>query len=70
MQFPIIEAERIKRELSREDFAKSLGVTVRTVQNWQNGKTEIPMSKMIQLTRIWNCSADYLLGIDTGQDAS
>ena len=64
---PNIEIECIRRKMSRADLADLLGVTYQTVKNWQSGRTEIPMSKLIQLSGIWNVSIDYLLGLETGQ---
>jgi len=60
----IIEAERIKHQQTRDDFAASLGVSRRTVQNWQNGTTEMPLSKLVALATRWGLSIDYLLGLD------
>ena len=40
MKFPNIEAERIKREVNKDQFSHALGVSRRTISNWQNGKTE------------------------------
>lgn len=65
MVLPIIEAERIKHQMSRDDFAKSIGVSRRTISNWQNGSTELPLSKLLMIAQMWNCSTDYLLGLDT-----
>lgn len=65
MKLPIVEAERIKHGLSRDEFARTLGVSRRTIQNWQSGATEIPLSKVLELTNMWGCSADYLLGLTT-----
>ena len=62
MTFPNIEAERIKRQISKDDFAASLGVKRRTVVNWQNGTTELPLSKLVQLADQWGLTTDYLLG--------
>lgn len=70
MVLPIIEAERIKHGWSREEMATCLGVTRRTIQNWQNGTTQIPLSKILMLTSIWGCSADYLLGLNSGRDSA
>lgn len=70
MVLPIIEAERIKRQMSRDDFAKALGVSRRTIINWQNGSTELPLSKLLSIARMWNCSTDYLLGRSAGQDSA
>lgn len=63
MNLPVIEAERILHKMSRNDLASHLGVSKRTLQNWQNGTTEIPLSKVVLLTKLWGKSADYLLGL-------
>ena len=64
MILPVIEAERIKHQQTRDDFAASLGVSRRTVQNWQNGTTEMPLSKLVALATRWGLSIDYLLGLN------
>lgn len=65
MKLPIIEAERIKHGIDKEEFSQALGVSKRTVSNWQNGRTEIPVSKLIAIASMLNCSTDYLLGLAT-----
>lgn len=65
MKFPNIEAERIKREINKDQFSHALGVTRRTISNWQNGKTEIPVSKLIIIANWFHVSTDYLLGLTT-----
>lgn len=70
MVLPIIEAERIKRQMSRADLANALGVSRRTISNWQNGSTELPLSKLLSMAQMWNCSTDYLLGLDTSQGSA
>lgn len=65
MVLPVIEAERIKHQMSREELAKTLGVSKRTISNWQGGVTELPLSKLLVLTKLWKCSADYLLGLES-----
>ena len=63
MKFPNIEAERTRHDLSKATkFAEVMGVARGTVVNWMNGKTEIPASKLLQMSEMWNCSVDYLLG--------
>ena len=37
MVLPITEAERIKRQMSRDDLANALSVSKRTISNWQSG---------------------------------
>ncbi len=64
MTLPIIEAERIRHQMSRDDLAQKLGVSKRTLSNWQSGVTELPLSKLMILSKLWNCSLDYLLGLE------
>ena len=63
MKLPNIEAERIKHRMSKVDLATTLGVSVRTVRNWQSGATEMPLSKLVTLSQLWGLSIDYLLGL-------
>lgn len=56
-----INAERARNGLSVAKLAEKLGIGVRTYYSWQkNGK--IPASKLIQMSKLFNCSVDYLLG--------
>ena len=63
MTLPNIEAECIKHRMDKQELTTMLGVTPRTVQNWQNGRVELPLSKLLLLTKMWGLSADYLLGL-------
>jgi DNA-binding transcriptional regulator YiaG len=58
---PNIEVERIRHGLSRTALAEMLGVSLRTVRNWQSGKTEVPLSKLMLMSRVWGVSIDYLI---------
>lgn len=62
MRYKNIEAERARNGMTKEKLATSLGVSVSTLKNWQNGKTEIPASKIIVMANLFNVSTDYLLG--------
>ena len=64
MKYPYIEAERIKRGISKESFAEALGVSKRTVWNWQNGSTELPVTKLLKICAVLDCRSDYLLGLE------
>lgn len=60
MFYPNIAAERAKRKMSVGDLAQALGVTRKTIWNWEhNGK--IPQEQVEKMTAMWNCTADYLL---------
>lgn len=59
-----IEAERVRHGDTKENLAQKLDVTTKTYLNWMRGKTEIPASILLQMKRMWNVSADYLLDTD------
>ena len=50
--------------LTQSDLAGLVNVKQNTISNWENGKTEIDYKSLKTLTKILNCSADYLLGYD------
>jgi len=60
MFFPNIAAERAKRRMSVDAMAAKLGVTRKTIYNWEtSGK--IPRSAVEKMSEIFNCPVDYLL---------
>lgn len=58
--YPNINAERCRRKLTIEEFARELGVTRKTVYNWMV-RGNIPQSKLEKMADMFNCSIDYLL---------
>lgn len=58
-----IETERLKKRLSSDELAKRLGVSRGTLSSWQKSGN-IPATKLIIMSQIFNCSVDYLLGLD------
>ena len=60
MVLPITEAERIKRQMSRDDLANALSVSKRTISNWQSGVTELPLSKLLAIAQMGNCTTDAI----------
>ena len=38
-------------------------VTEITVSEWEKGATPIPSTQLLNLTKLFRCSADYLLGL-------
>lgn len=64
MFYPNIAMERAKRKMTKEDLAEKLGVTRKTIYNWEK-KGDIPMQKLIKMADLFNCSTDYLLQTET-----
>lgn len=61
--FPNIDAERARLGWSRVDLANHLGISYSTLKNWLRGSTEIPASKITEMSKLFHCSTDYLLGL-------
>lgn len=68
--FPNIDAERARLGMSRVDLAKKLGVSYSTMKNWMKGSTDIPVSKIMEMSTLFQCTTDYLLGLDSGRDTA
>ena len=64
--FPNISAELGRHGMTITSLSEQLGVSRKTVSNWLNGKSEIPVSALIKMSQMFECTTDYLIGI--GQD--
>ena len=56
-----IEAERVRKQLTKEKIASELGVSVKTYYNWINEDVDIPSKKLLNMSRIFGTTMDYLL---------
>ncbi len=61
--YPNIAAERARRSMSLGDLAGSLGVSRKTLYNWE-GSGNIPAAALIKMSELFSCSIDYLLSQD------
>lgn len=68
-KYPNIFAECARRNLLQTDLACSLGVSTKTLNNWQAGRTEIPASALMKMALMWNVSTDYILGMEKPESA-
>lgn len=55
---------RQEKKLSQKELAEILRVHYRTLQNWENGESQIKPEKAKQLADYFNVSVGYLLGYD------
>lgn len=62
MKYPNIEVERARTGMTKVAVATEIGVSPDTMKNWQNGKNEIPASKIVAMANLFKVSTDYLLG--------
>ena len=59
---PNIEAERGRKQMSKEGLSRYLDITSRTYWNYLAGGP-IPSDKLIAMAQLFECSTDYLLGL-------
>lgn len=56
--------QRKKAGWSQEELAEQLGVTRQSVSKWEGAQSIPDMDKILQMSRIFNVSTDYLLKDD------
>lgn len=61
-----IEAERVKNQLTKEELAKKLNVSLKTYYNWINEDVDIPSKKLLLMSNFFGVSMEYLLGDASG----
>jgi transcriptional regulator with XRE-family HTH domain len=55
---------RAEKGLSARALGKIIGVSDVTVCRWENNKSDITGENLFKLSRFFNVSADYLLGLE------
>jgi transcriptional regulator with XRE-family HTH domain len=63
----IIASERALLGLNQDGLAKMIGVSQATVSSWELGKSEPGSESIKKMSRIFGCSADYLLGLSANR---
>lgn len=54
---------REDRDLKQRELAAKLGCSQRTYSDYENGKTRVPPDTLIEISRIYETSVDYLLDL-------
>ena len=67
--FKRIHDLRVDNDLKQKDIAHILNVNVNTYPHWESGMYEIPIDMVDRLTKIYNCSLDYLTGLSNVRDS-
>ena len=57
---------RIERGLRLKDVANQLNVTIRTISRYEDGTREPSVEFIIKFCKLYEVSADYLLGLVDG----
>lgn len=53
---------RTEKGLSQRSIAKILNISQGTYNNWENGKTEPSIAQLIEISKFFEISVDYLIG--------
>lgn len=54
---------REERHLSIEELASALDASKGQIVSWEELETDPPVRKLIQMSKYFNCTTDYLLGL-------
>jgi len=59
-----IKALRIEKGLTQKELAKLINKSTTGLASWEQGLSEPSVNDLIQLCKIFQVSADYLLGLE------
>ena len=54
---------REDHDLAQKEVAAYLGIDQRVYSNYETGKRQIPAHLLVMLSKLYNTSVDYLLGL-------
>jgi transcriptional regulator with XRE-family HTH domain len=54
---------RQRANMTQQYVALTLGIKPPSVSNWESGKTQPTMDNLIELSKLYNVTTDYLLGL-------
>lgn len=57
-----LKSIRLEKGLKQKEIAEILGITVRQYQNFELGKSNPTLDKIVKLAEYYNVSVDYLIG--------
>jgi len=57
-----LKEERIKHNLTQNQISKILNITQSHYASFENGRNVIPITRLIELSKLYKISIDYLMG--------
>ena len=60
----VLRNKRQEKSITQSDLAKSIGVSARSISNWESGRTTPDLESIIQLANLYNLSLDELFSED------
>lgn len=55
---------RMEKGISQIQLADALGVTKQSISNWENDNIQPSIEMLVKLSKFFDVSTDYLLGLD------
>lgn len=55
-----LKALRINKDMSQAQVAEALGITVRTLQNWESYTTSPTAMQLVKLSELYGCGLDNI----------
>ncbi len=63
-----IKELREKNQISQKTLAEAVNTSQRNIGRWENGENEPSYVQLIKLADFFNCSLDYLVGREKGDE--
>lgn len=60
-----LKALRVNAGLSQKEAAKNIGITAKTIQNWESNETFPTAAQLVKICAIYNCSLNDIFLPDT-----
>lgn len=61
----ILVSLRLQNKMTQEELARKIGVVKTTIANYESGLRNPDNEKLIAISKVFNVSIDYLLGLDS-----
>lgn len=58
-----LKAVRKKLRIKQGDVCSKLGISIKTLYNYEQGNCDIPSRALMKLAKIYDTTVDYLLGV-------
>lgn len=63
-----LKALRIGNEMTQKELSYHLDISEVSIRNWETGSKKPSMTAIIAISKLFNVTSDYLLGIDDSDD--
>lgn len=58
-----IGAERVRLGFTQGELGEKIGVTSKSVSQWETGRSACPAKRLVDMSQLFGCTTDWLLGL-------